>query len=63
MECKVKQEIETGDKNLFISEVVEAYADEAIVKGERKAEYAKGDFPRKVYSTRFKRWLSTAQRK
>ena len=41
-------------KNLFISEVVEAYADEAIVKGERKAEYAKGDFPRKVYTTRFK---------
>ena len=53
MECKVKQEIETGDKNLFISEVVEAYADEAVVKGERKAEYAKGDFPRKIYATRF----------
>jgi hypothetical protein len=35
--------------------VVEAYADEAIVKGERKAEYAKGDFPRKVYTIRFKR--------
>jgi flavin reductase (DIM6/NTAB) family NADH-FMN oxidoreductase RutF len=41
MECKVKQEIETGDKNLFISEVVEAYADEAIVNGERKARFAK----------------------
>jgi flavin reductase (DIM6/NTAB) family NADH-FMN oxidoreductase RutF len=54
MECKVKQEIETGDKNLFIGEVIEAYADEAIVKGERKIEYAKGDFPRKVYATRFK---------
>ncbi len=54
MECKVKQEIETGDKNLFIGEVIEAYADEAIVKGDRKIEYAKGDFPRKVYAIRFK---------
>ncbi|MCK4397229.1 MAG: flavin reductase family protein [Candidatus Cloacimonadota bacterium] len=54
MECKVRQEIETGDKNLFIGEVIEAYADEALVKGERKIKYAKGDFPRKVYTTRFK---------
>jgi flavin reductase (DIM6/NTAB) family NADH-FMN oxidoreductase RutF len=53
MECKLKQEIETGDKNLFIGEVIEAYADEAIVKGEKKIEYAKGEFPRKVYTTRF----------
>jgi len=35
--------------------VLEAYADEAVVKGERKIEYAKGDFPRKVYTTRFRR--------
>ena len=55
MECKVKQQIDTGDKKLFIGEVVEAYADEAIVKGERKVEYAKGDFPREVYTIRFKR--------
>jgi flavin reductase (DIM6/NTAB) family NADH-FMN oxidoreductase RutF len=55
MECEVRQEIETGDKKLFIGEVIEAYADEAIVKGERKAEYAKGDFPQKVYTIRFKR--------
>ena len=55
MECKVIQEIATGDKNLFIGEVVEAYADEAIVKGERKVEFGKGDFPHKIYSTRFKR--------
>jgi len=54
MECKVKQEVKTGDKNLFIGEVIEAYADEDIVKGEKKIEYAKGDFPRKVYATRFK---------
>ena len=54
MECKVIQEIETGDKNLFIGEVVEAYADEALAKGERSIEYAKGNFPRKVYATRFK---------
>ena len=54
MECKVRQEIETGDKNLFIGEVVEAYADEAFVKGERKIEYAKGGFPKKIYATRFR---------
>jgi flavin reductase (DIM6/NTAB) family NADH-FMN oxidoreductase RutF len=40
MECKVTQIIETGDKNLFIGEVVEAYADETLEKGERKTEYA-----------------------
>jgi len=55
MECKVRQEIKTGDKMLFIGEVLEAYADEAVEKGERKIEYVKGDFPRKVYTTRFRR--------
>jgi len=56
MECKVKQEIETGDKILFVGEVIEAYAYEAIVKGDSKIkiEYTIGDFPRKVYATRFK---------
>ncbi|MGQ9722549.1 MAG: flavin reductase family protein [Candidatus Jordarchaeum sp.] len=54
MECKVRMEIETGDKNLFIGEVIEAYADEALVKGKKKVEYAKGDFPGKIYATRFK---------
>lgn len=54
MECKVKQQIETGDKNLFIGEVVEAYADEFLARGERKIKYAMGDFPQKVYTTRFK---------
>ena len=54
MECKVIQEIETGDKNLLIGEVMEAYADETLATGERNIEYAKGDFPRKVYGTRFR---------
>ncbi len=53
MECQLRHEMETGGKILFIGEVVDAYADEAIVKGERKIEYAQGDFPRKVYTTRF----------
>jgi len=53
MECKVKQKIITGDKYLFIGEVIEAKADEDIVNGERKIDYAKGDFPRKIYGTRF----------
>lgn len=54
MECRVKQEVETGDKILFIGEVVEAYADEDVAKGERRIAYAQGDFPRNVYATRFK---------
>jgi len=54
MECKVRKEIETGDKKLFIGEVIEAYADEALVKGERNVEYAKGGFPKKIYATRFR---------
>ena len=53
MECVVREELATGDKNLFIGEVLEAYADDALVKGERKVEYAQGDFPRKIYGTRF----------
>ena len=52
MECKVIEIIETGDKNLFIGEVIEAYADEDIVKGEKKIEYARGDFPKKIYARR-----------
>jgi flavin reductase (DIM6/NTAB) family NADH-FMN oxidoreductase RutF len=52
MECVVRQVVETGDKKLFIGEVVEAYADEDLVKGERKVTYSQGEFPRKVYATR-----------
>ncbi|MCG2726151.1 MAG: flavin reductase family protein [Elusimicrobia bacterium] len=53
IECKIRKEIETGDKILLIGEAIEAYADEAIVKMEKEIEYAKGDFPRKIYSSRF----------
>ncbi|MBN1761808.1 MAG: flavin reductase family protein [Methanomicrobia archaeon] len=53
MECVVNQEIETGDKNLFVGEVIEAYASEELVKGEKKVEFAQGAFPRKIYGTRF----------
>lgn len=53
IECKVIQEIETGDKKLFIGRVIEAYADEDVVRGKRKIEYAEGDFPRQIYGTRF----------
>ncbi len=54
MECRLIKDVETGDKTLFIGRVLEAYADEVIVKGNTKMEYAGGDFPRKVYSTRFR---------
>lgn len=53
MECKVRQQIKIEDKNLFVGEVLEAYADESIVKGKRSVEYAKGDFPGKIYAIRF----------
>jgi len=53
MECRVKNKIETGDKILFIGEVIEAYADEEAVKG--KVKYAKGGFPRRIYASRFKK--------
>jgi flavin reductase (DIM6/NTAB) family NADH-FMN oxidoreductase RutF len=55
LECSVRQEVETGDKTLFIGEVLEAYADEALVKQGPGTEYAQGDFPRKIYGTRFRR--------
>jgi len=54
MKCMVWREIETGDKNLFIGEVIEAYADELLVNGEEVIEFAKGNFPRKIYGTRFR---------
>lgn len=54
IECKVKQEIVTGDKILFVGEVIEAYADDSIVNGVRNIEYAKGDFPKQIYATRFR---------
>lgn len=54
MECIVKQKIRTGDKILFIGEVIEAYAEELLVKGEKEIKYAKGNFPHKIYGIRFK---------
>ena len=53
IECRVEQRMDTGDKRLFIGKVLEAYADEDLVQGVRKVVYAVGDFPRKIYSTRF----------
>ena len=53
MECKLRQVIDAGDKKLYVGEVVEAYADKALENGKKTAKYAEGDFPAKVYSTRF----------
>jgi flavin reductase (DIM6/NTAB) family NADH-FMN oxidoreductase RutF len=53
MECQVRQVIEAGDKSLFIAEVIEAYADEALVHNRNSVELAQGEFPAKVYATRF----------
>jgi flavin reductase (DIM6/NTAB) family NADH-FMN oxidoreductase RutF len=53
MECAVKDIFITGDKKLFVGEVVEAYAEEDVAKKAKKGDYAMGTFPRKVYGTRF----------
>ena len=53
MECRVEQMTDAGDKRLFIGRVLEAYADEDVVQGQRTVEYAAGEFPRKIYGTRF----------
>ena len=55
VECRVEQEVDTGDKRLFIATVVDAYADEDVIQGRRTIEYAAGGFPKKVYDTRFPR--------
>lgn len=47
MECKVKQEIDVGEKTLFIAEIIDAYADEDIAENKRELKYSLGKFPRK----------------
>jgi flavin reductase (DIM6/NTAB) family NADH-FMN oxidoreductase RutF len=53
MECRVREVFTTGDKKLIVGEVVEAYADEAVVERKKRIDYAMGQFPRKVYGIRF----------
>lgn len=53
MECLVRREVEAGDKVLFVGEVVEAYADETLTAGGRRMPDWEGEFPRRVYGTRF----------
>ena len=53
LECRLCNQIGAGDKDIFIGKVLDAYADEDIVKGHRIPEYSLGNFPTKVYSTRF----------
>ncbi|MBN1227593.1 MAG: flavin reductase family protein [Deltaproteobacteria bacterium] len=53
MECKVRQQIKIEEKNLYVGEVLEAYADELFVNGKQGIDYAKGEFPRKRYAIRF----------
>lgn len=53
MECVVRDVFSTGDKKLFVGEVVAAYAEEEVVKKTKETDYAMGTFPRKVYGTRF----------
>lgn len=53
MECLLRQEVEAGDKVLFVGEVVEAYADEGLTTGKTTTAGCEGEFPRRVYGTRF----------
>ena len=53
MECVLRESLETGDKILFIGEVLESYADADLASGERELDFAMGDFPRKIYGGRF----------
>lgn len=53
MECIVREFFEVGDKVLFVGEVVESYGEESIVKDPHSFEFCKGDFPKKIYGTRF----------
>jgi len=53
MECRVVNRVEVGDKVLFVGEVVEAYATDNAVSAKSGLRFAEGDFPHKVYGTRF----------
>lgn len=53
MECILRKEVEAGDKIIFLGEVVEAYANESLSLRGRKILYCEGEFPRRVYGTRF----------
>ena len=53
VECRVVQSVVAGDKHLFISIVLDAYADEDVEQGRRTVKHATGDFPKKVYGGRF----------
>ena len=53
LECHVQETLDTGDKRLFAAKVVDAYADEDVAQGRRQVQYPIGEFPEKVYGTRF----------
>jgi len=53
MECSSAYRVSAGDKYVFMGQVVESYAEEALAEGRGEIEFAEGDFPRKVYGTRF----------
>lgn len=54
MECRLVNVFDTGDKDLFIGEVVESYADERAIQDKKDIVFASGDFPQKIYGNRFK---------
>jgi flavin reductase (DIM6/NTAB) family NADH-FMN oxidoreductase RutF len=53
LECRLDKTVGVGDKLLFVAAVIEAYADEDVEQGRRILEHAAGDFPVKVYGTRY----------
>lgn len=55
MECTDVRTVSAGDKNLFVGEVVEAYADESLTADDLQPEFAEGHFPAGIYGMRFTR--------
>lgn len=54
MECRLVQEVPTGDKILLIGEVIEAYGNKELTRNFTILDYALGEFPKKIYGDRFK---------
>lgn len=53
LECRVTSAVEAGEKRLFVATVVDAVADEDVAAGRRRPTWAVGEFPARVYGTRF----------
>ncbi|MBN1425596.1 flavin reductase family protein [Candidatus Fermentibacteria bacterium] len=51
VECRVVHGLVTGDKTLWVAEVVDAYADADVEEARRTVRFAGGKFPHTVYGS------------